>query len=479
MEGSCALQQPLQQDHHDQHRQHELEVGLEPAGQAGAAAGIGLGQVFVKAPAPAAHAEQQVDQAADGQQQVADQEVLAVQHGGTGAQRLEAGPDVVAQHAGQAGRQQEHPADQHGLAAAQAELLHQAGDDVFKHRNDGGEAGEGHEQEEQRPPQPAAGQPGKDVGQGNEDQLGAAVRADAEGEAGREDDETRADGHEGVQHADAGRLAGQGVLALHIAAEDLHGADAETQRKEGLVHRVHDDGAQPDLGRPLHAGQQVEGQALAGAGQRQAVDHQHQDQQDQGAHHPFAHPFQAVVQPEAGHHQPQHHGQHGPEAHLPGVGQHLVKGIAGGLGGGARKGADDVLEAVVHHPAVDGGVIHHQQAAPGQAGPAVPVPLAALGFQRPVGGAGAAAARTPHGQLHRQHRDPHAEQEQQIEQHKHTAAALAGQGGEPPDIADADGAARADQDEAQPRSERCTFFQENSSFFPGRPARRHAGGPVP
>ena len=74
------------------------------------------------------------------------------------------------------------------------------------------------------------------------------------------------------------------------------------------------------------------------------------------------------------------------------------------------------------------------------------MPLAAPGLQRLVGAARRAAARTAHGQLHRQDRQTHEHQKEQVEQHKDAAAVLAGWG---PEVADADSTARADQNEAK------------------------------
>ena len=68
----CCLKyevlQPLHQNDQDQHGQYKAEVVLQPAGHLEAAAGVALGQVVVKIPAPAGDAEQQVDEAAAGQQ---------------------------------------------------------------------------------------------------------------------------------------------------------------------------------------------------------------------------------------------------------------------------------------------------------------------------------------------------------------------------------------------------------------------------
>ena len=64
------------------------------------------------------------------------------------------------------------------------------------------------------PPQPSARHIRKDIGQRDEDQARACIGRNTEGEAGREDDQPRADRHKGVQHADAGSLTGQGKAAV-------------------------------------------------------------------------------------------------------------------------------------------------------------------------------------------------------------------------------------------------------------------------
>mgnify|MGYP001861185040 CR=1 FL=1 len=313
-----------------------------------------------------------------------------------------------------------------------------------------------------------------------EDQARPRIRRDAEGEAGREDDQAGADGHKGVQHTDAGGLAGQGVVAGHIAAEDFHGADAQAEGEEGLVHGCHNDIADALLHGAVPVRQQVEGQALARAGQGQAVHGQHNNEHQQRDHHPFADALQPLLQAEAADDKTGNDGKHHPEAHLHRVGQHLAEHLGHLVGVQPLKGAGKELDKVADHPAVDGGVIHHQHNAADQAGPAVPVPFGAGRLQFAVGGPGAGTAGAAHRQLHGQNGDAHADQGQQIEQHKHTAAVFAGDGGEPPHIADADGAARADQDKAQPGLEVFSFHTKTLLFpvFPQNSGAHGAGPPL-
>ncbi len=154
----------------------------------------------------------------------------------------------------------------------------------------------GHEQEEQAAPQTAHRHIGEDVGQGDEDEAGAAGLVHTVGEAGREDDEAGGDGHEGIQHHDTDALAQQGVLLADVAAEDGHCTDAEAQGEEGLIHGPHQ---RVDDAHLLHAakvGHKEEVQALLCAGHEQAVDGQHHHDDQQGDHHALGYLLQAVLQ---------------------------------------------------------------------------------------------------------------------------------------------------------------------------------------
>ena len=185
---------------------------------------------------------------------------------------------------------------------------------------------------------------------------------------------------------------------------------------------------------------------------------QHKDQYKQCAHHPFADLFQTALQAAPADDKARQRDDDHPENHLDRVREHLAKDACGLLGGQAVKAAGQEAEEVVDHPAGDGGVVHHQQHTARHAEPAVDMPLTALRLQRLVRGACCAAARPADCQLHRQHRQPHKHQKKQVEQHKDTAAALARDGGKPPDIADADRAAGADKDEAKARAEALSLF---------------------
>src|SRR5699024_10253063 len=233
------------------------------------------------APAPAADAEQQVNQASDGQQQDGNDEVLDIENlaaCGSIGQRQREIPLVIPQHAGQAGHQDEQAADHGSLLAGPAKAVDAAGHDVIKNRQDGGEAGKGHEQEEQRTPDPTAYHVDKDTGQGHKNQRGTGVGLHTESEAGRENDQAGHQSHKRVQRTDANGFAGERVFLGHVAAEDFHGRNAEAQGKESLVHGRRNHVAQTHFGSTLDVRQQVEGKALFAALQHNAVDSQHHDQ---------------------------------------------------------------------------------------------------------------------------------------------------------------------------------------------------------
>ena len=85
------------------------------------------------------------------------------------------------------------------------------------------------------------------------------------------------------------------------------------------------------------------------------------------------------------------------------------------------------------------------------------VPFGTGGLQGLVALHRALAAGPADGQLHGQHRHAHDDQEHQVEQHEQAAAVLSHQEREAPHVPDADRAARADQDKAQPRAKGFTF----------------------
>ena len=381
---------------------------------------------------------------------------------------MDAAPQIEAQHAGQAAQQQDHAVERGGLATRPAEVVHAAADQVLKDRDHRGQAGEGHEQEEQRAPDPPAAHVQEHPRQGDEDQARPRVRLHVVAEAGREDDEAAAQGHEGVQHDDPAGFADKGPLLRHIAAEDLHRRAAQAQGEEGLVHRRGDDAAEALLRGAAEVRQQVEGQALPRPGQRDRVDRQHDDQAQQPRHHHLRDALHALLQLEGADRDADHHGDCHVKPQLPRAAQQRVEHPADGLCRHALKGPGQKLDEIAQHPAGHGGVVHHQQIVRADGHPAVEVPFAAARFQRPVAAHRALPRGPPHRQLHRQHRRAHNDQKQQIEQHEDPAAVLPGDKWEFPDVPDPDRAARAHQQKAEPRLEALPFHIVRLHVLPDR-----------
>ena len=238
------------------------------------------------------------------------------------------------------------------------------------------------------------------------------------------------------------------MLPAHVASKDLHGGDAETEGKEGLIHGGGDDIPQAVGTDAFGGGEQVEFHALGGAGQQQAVHRQHNNEGQQGDHHDLGDALEAFLHAKAANQKAQNDHDDHKDGHFSGGGEHLAVDAADLLGAHAGdKIAPEEFIKVIHHPTGDGGVVHHKQAAAQHAEPAVDVPLLARLFEGLVGLYGAFAAGAAHGQLHGHNRDAHDDQADEVEQDEVPAAVLAGDIGEAPDIADADGAAGTDQQE--------------------------------
>ncbi len=325
------LHQSLNQNDQDQHWQNELEVVFQAWTDLESGTGICLCQILIEAPAPFRYTEQEVDEGTDRQQQIADQKILCIQDV-TVSDQVQVAPDVVAEDTWHAGDQDDHAVDQGSFPAGPAKHIHTEGHDIFKDGDDCGEAGKGHEQEEQGSPDPAAVHMDKHVWQGDEDQFWTGANFDAVAEAGWENDQTGHDRYEGIKRADADAFACQCIVPAHIAAEDLHSGNAKTKGEECLVHGGGDDISKSDFTDSSKIRDQVEAESFAGTGQGQAVYCQYNDQQQQGAHHEFTDLFQTVLQSHADDQESGDDGENHPESHLFWVGQQPVKDSICGIG---------------------------------------------------------------------------------------------------------------------------------------------------
>ena len=105
------------------------------------------------------------------------------------------------------------------------------------------------------------------------------------------------------------------------------------------------------------------------------------------------------------------------------------------------------------------------------------MPLLARLFQHLIGTHRAFAAGTAHSKFHGHNGQTQNDQEQQVKQYKGTAAALTCHIRKFPHVANADGTACRQQDEAQPRFQRFTFHNKfvPSNNFSRPPSARKTG----
>ena len=181
---------------------------------------------------------------------------------------------------------------------------------------------------------------------------------------------------------------------------------------------------------------------------------ENEDERKQRDHHDLGYALKTLLQTERTDDKADDDDGDRQNAHFNRIGQQLAE-----HGGRVLRGHTGVELAgqepakVAHHPAGNRRVVHHQEVAADQAEPAVDVPFLAGLFEIFVRQYGALFARAAHGQLHRQHRHAHHEQADQIDEDEKAAAVFAGDIREAPDVADADGAAGADEQEAQSGTE--------------------------
>ena len=213
-----------------------------------------------------------------------------------------------------------------------------------------------------------------------------------------------------------------------------------------MAHRVEDDGPEAFVRHGLEVRDEVVPDAFGRALQRNRVDGEDDHQGEQQHHHVLRDALDALPGAEIADEEPEQADEDRPEDHLERIAQHGAEPAGDLFGRFADEGAVDVLEPVVHHPAGNGGVIHHQQGTASDGHPAEPVPFRALGFQSIVGEGGAPSGRAADGELRRHDRDAEDDEEEEVDEHEDGAAVLPADVRELPDVADADGAARGHQD---------------------------------
>ena len=330
--------------------------------------------------------------------------------------------------------------------------FHDAGGNVLKYGQHCRVGSKGHEQKEEAPPEPAQRKIVEYIGQGHKDQGGALVHRDAVGRAGGEDDQARAQGHGGVQDAYPDGFSRQGMRLVDVAAEDRHGADAQTQGKERLIHGTYQHIAKAHIPHSVQVWQKEERKALRTALQSQAVPGQNEHHADEQHHHRLCDFFQSLLNAEGDDQKARDHHNSHEQGHFAGRGQHSAEhgfhpcGVQPGKSPGSR------VHEILEHPSCHGGVEHHQHDVAQQAHIAVKAPAGAgaqllVHFQRTFLGG------TAHGKFNGQCRHAQNQQENQIGQDECPAAVLPCHPGEFPNVSDTNGAACAEKKKAQPAAE--------------------------
>ena len=199
----------------------------------------------------------------------------------------------------------------------------------------------------------------------------------------------------------------------------------------------------------MEIGLQVEGKALPRPVQRDGAHRQQNHHCQQAYHHDLVDLFYAVAQTSGtNQHTSQHHYDH-KQRHQARLAHELAELASHSIGVQTDEVALGHFDAVKHQPAGHRGVEHHQQVVARDAEPAVPVPLASLGFQRLEGLGDPPLASPAHRELHDHHRQAKNQQKQQVDQHKGRPTVLPCDVREAPHVSQADGTSRGDEHEAQ------------------------------
>ena len=349
------------------------------------------------------------------------------------------GKDAVTQSGGGGGDHNADGTDDAALGAAPAGHFTDTGQNILKHGQHGGHGGKDHEQEEDGAPKPAAVHVVKNGCHGVKQQAGTGADFQTEREAGGENDETSGDRHKGIQKDDIHGFAQQGAFLANIAAKNSHGADAETQGEECLIHCTHHHTG-GDLGK---VGQEIESKALFGAGKPHGVDGQNHHQTQQRHHHILRDPLQTALQVEAEDGKSDDdHDDHKEHIHT-GIGDHGHKSQIRGL-------TDEEPVEIIQDPTGDHGVKGHQTNVAEQCQITVDMPFLSGLLKLLIHTDGTCLGSTAQGELHHHDRESQQKQADDINQDKPAAAVLAGHPRKFPDIAAADGAARTQEDKSQP-----------------------------
>ena len=441
----------VEEDNQHYQGQDVGSVEAYPFGEGHTFAGVCFFDEVIPAPAVTTGTESKVDQAAQGQQVVADEEVFQVEDAGAFAQRLETAPEVETEYAGQGKQDDHYDIETDGLLTIPAGQVADAGSDIFKYGDNRRHSRKQHEQEEESAPETAAGHFVKYVRQSDKKQVGAAARVDAEAEAGREDNKAGSDGYESIKRHNPHCFTGQTLFFADVAAEDCQRADAKAQGKEGLPHSSKDYFGNAVFNNFAEIRIQVVSETLAAVGQHDGVGCQNQHQYQQAGHHGFGDAFNAcfnaqVADTEAGQDDKNHIACHGYR-----VRQQGDEDIGNAVSIQTYKVADSHFVEIVQHPAGNRSVEHHQDDVAGNSAVFVQMPFRAFRLQYVKRFGCTADAGTAYGKFSYHDGQSQEQQEAQIDKYERSAAVQTGNVRETPYVAQADGAACRDQDKSKPR----------------------------
>ncbi len=281
---------------------------------------------------------------------------------------------------------------------------------------------------------------------------------DAVGEAGGDDDEARGDGDERVEDADVEGFAEEGAVAADIAAEDGHGADADGEREEGVVHGFGDDLDDADRFHACEVGDEVEGEAFEPCVvsiEVDGVDGEDDNQNEEAKHEPFRDAFNALLKANSANDCRGNGDEGHGNAHSEWSIEHAHKGGANAFRAEASKSAAAHADKVDEHPACDGRVEHHEEEVADEANDAVDAPGFFGGRQSFVeAGDGTLRAATC-GEFHEERRETNEGERDEVERDKCAATVLTCDVGEAPNVAEANRTASREKDEADAA---CEFF---------------------
>jgi len=384
-----------------------------------------------------------------------DQEIPEIKPCRTFRKGLE-GENAVAKRGGGGGQSKTDTADKRTLGSAPPGEFANAGKNILKHRENGRERSEHHEQEEKRTPDSAgnATHAKEDRGHGIKQQRGTGANLNVISKAGRENNQTGSNSHKRIQANNIDRLAQKATLLADIAAKDCHGTNAKTKRKERLVHSTNNN----IRGNFTEIGQKVEFQTFRCAGKRKTVDRENDHQNKKRDHQVLGDTFQTALQIEAKDRKANNHNDEHKHHVEGGIRDHIDKTEVSGIAG---KETDEV----VNEPAGYAGIEGHQTNITEQGKIAMQMPFLTGFLQFLIHANGTCLGCSAQSKLHNHDGKAKKQQAKNINQDKSAATILTCHPRELPNIAAADSTARAQQDETKSRRQAFTIFHKQQPLY--------------